>query len=61
MSTVSARPGYFAVSLNTSVFAEMTVTNHTALYRFTFPGGSNTPVLPSMSPGRRSRTSGTVL
>ncbi|KAK5987008.1 putative secreted glycosidase [Cladobotryum mycophilum] len=35
--TVVARAGYFAVSLNTSIKAEMTVTNHTALYRFTFP------------------------
>ncbi|KLU83926.1 hypothetical protein MAPG_02975 [Magnaporthiopsis poae ATCC 64411] len=37
-STVKASPGYFAVSLNTSIHAEMTVSNHTALYRFTFPG-----------------------
>ncbi|KAG8412722.1 hypothetical protein J3458_013163 [Metarhizium acridum] len=29
--------GYFAVTMNTSVHAEMTVTSHTALYRFTFP------------------------
>ncbi|KAG6234616.1 hypothetical protein E4U25_005800 [Claviceps purpurea] len=35
--TVEARPGYFALSLNTSIHAEMTVTNHVALYRFTFP------------------------
>ncbi|KAH7035797.1 alpha-1,2-mannosidase, putative subfamily [Microdochium trichocladiopsis] len=35
--SVEARPGYFAVTLNTSVKAEMTATNHTALYRFTFP------------------------
>lgn len=35
--TVVARPGYFAVTLNTSITAEMTVSNHTALYRFTFP------------------------
>ncbi|KAM3501635.1 hypothetical protein MY10362_005394 [Beauveria mimosiformis] len=35
--TVIARPGYFAVTLNTSITAEMTVSNHTALYRFTFP------------------------
>ncbi|EFX02646.1 glycosyl hydrolase [Grosmannia clavigera kw1407] len=35
--SVVAEPGYFAVTLNTSVRAEMTVTNHTALYRFTFP------------------------
>ncbi|KAL8294783.1 hypothetical protein RB600_000647 [Gaeumannomyces tritici] len=37
-STVKASPGYFAVSLNTSIHAEMTVSNRTALYRFTFPG-----------------------
>jgi putative alpha-1,2-mannosidase len=35
--TVEARAGYFAVTLNTTVRAEMTVSNHTALYRFTFP------------------------
>ncbi|KAG6094568.1 hypothetical protein E4U31_005984 [Claviceps sp. LM219 group G6] len=35
--TVEARPGYFALSLNTSIHAEMTVTDHVALYRFTFP------------------------
>jgi putative alpha-1,2-mannosidase len=35
--TAVARPGYFAVTLNTSIKAEMTVTNHTALYRFSFP------------------------
>lgn len=39
--TVQARPGYFSLSLNTSVLAEMTVSNHTALYRFTFPPKSN--------------------
>ena len=38
-----ARPGYFSVKLNTSIVAEMTVTNHTALYRFTFP---STPIAP---------------
>ncbi|PVH71934.1 glycoside hydrolase family 92 protein [Cadophora sp. DSE1049] len=41
--TVVAKPGYFAVSLNTSIYAEMTVTNHTALYRFNFPLNSSTP------------------
>ena len=35
--SVEARAGYFSVALNTSVKAEMTATNHTALYRFTFP------------------------
>lgn len=40
-STVEASPGYFAVSLNTSIHTEITVTNHTALYRMTFPGPSS--------------------
>lgn len=35
--TAEAYPGYFAVSLNTSIHTEMTVTNHTALYRINFP------------------------
>ncbi|KAK5711741.1 hypothetical protein LTR15_012336 [Elasticomyces elasticus] len=39
--TVDAQPGYFAVSLASRIHAEMTTTNHTALYRFTFP---KTPV-----------------
>lgn len=39
----TAHPGYFSIQLNTSITAEMTTTNHTALYRFTFP---NTPVPP---------------
>ena len=41
--TVEAHPGYFAVSLNTSIHTEMTVTNHTALYRLTFPADSTSP------------------
>ncbi|KAF2871187.1 glycosyl hydrolase family 92-domain-containing protein [Massariosphaeria phaeospora] len=35
--TASARPGYFAITLESQIHAEMTVTNRTALYRFTFP------------------------
>ena len=42
--SVEARPGYFAVSLNTSIHTEMTVTNHTALYRINFPTNS-TPTI----------------
>ncbi|KAF8858207.1 hypothetical protein BDZ45DRAFT_403710 [Acephala macrosclerotiorum] len=38
--SVEVHPGYFAVSLNTSIKAEMTVSNHTALYRFTFPNNA---------------------
>ncbi|KAJ4857208.1 glycosyl hydrolase family 92 domain-containing protein [Trichoderma breve] len=36
-SSIEAHPGYFSVTLNTSIKAEMTVSNKTALYRFTFP------------------------
>lgn len=35
--TARASPGYFTVTLNTSIQAETTVTNHTALWRFSFP------------------------
>ena len=35
--TVDANPGYFALTLQNSIRAEMTVSNHTALYHFTFP------------------------
>ena len=35
--SVEAKPGYFALTLDTGVRAEMTVANHTALYRFAFP------------------------
>jgi putative alpha-1,2-mannosidase len=41
--TVAARPGYFAITLASQIRAEMTVTNHTALYRFTFPEAPTTP------------------
>lgn len=34
---MEAHPGYFALTLTSDIKAEMTVTNHTALYRFTFP------------------------
>ncbi|KAB2581315.1 Six-hairpin glycosidase-like protein [Lasiodiplodia theobromae] len=42
--TAFAAPGYFTVTLNTSVKAETTATNHTALWRFTFP---EIPVAPN--------------
>ncbi|OJD30632.1 glycoside hydrolase family 92 protein [Diplodia corticola] len=42
--TAFASPGYFTVTLNTSIKAETTVTNHTALWRFTFP---EVPVSPN--------------
>ncbi|KAI1371074.1 glycoside hydrolase family 92 protein [Hypoxylon crocopeplum] len=34
--SAKARPGYFAISLNNSVHAEMTATEHTTLYTFSF-------------------------
>ncbi|KIH94115.1 hypothetical protein SPBR_05615 [Sporothrix brasiliensis 5110] len=36
-NTARASPGYFAIELNNSVSAEMTATQHAALYRFSFP------------------------
>ncbi|KAG9238045.1 glycoside hydrolase family 92 protein [Amylocarpus encephaloides] len=42
--TAEAHPGYFAVSLNTSIHTEVTVTNHTALYRLTFPSNVSTTI-----------------
>jgi putative alpha-1,2-mannosidase len=41
--TVRGRPGYFTLTLESQIRAEMTVTNHTALYRFTFPETPTTP------------------
>ena len=35
--SVQARPGYFGITLNTGVQAEMTATQHAAVFRFTFP------------------------
>jgi len=35
--SVVATPGYFSLSLVNGISAEMTTTEHTALYRFTFP------------------------
>lgn len=38
--SVSARPGYFTLDLESGIRAEMTAANHTALYRFTFLGNA---------------------
>jgi putative alpha-1,2-mannosidase len=42
VDSVEAHPGYFALNLSSEVRAEMTVSNHTALYRFTFPTSEST-------------------
>jgi putative alpha-1,2-mannosidase len=39
--TVVARPGFFGVTLNGGIKAEMTATQRTALFRFTFPTTTN--------------------
>ncbi|KAI0134702.1 alpha-1,2-mannosidase, putative subfamily [Xylariales sp. AK1849] len=38
--SVAARPGYFTVDLLSGIKAEITATNHTALYKFTFFGNA---------------------
>ncbi|KAH7389501.1 glycosyl hydrolase family 92-domain-containing protein [Phaeosphaeria sp. MPI-PUGE-AT-0046c] len=48
--SIKARPGYFGVSLNNGIHADMTVSEHTALFRFDFSqasagNGSTIPVL----------------
>ena len=47
--SVVATPGYFSVNLSTGIQGEVTVSNHTALYRFTFPSqpiGFDAPLSP---------------
>ncbi|KAF7374273.1 Glycoside hydrolase family 92 protein [Mycena sanguinolenta] len=41
----SASPGYFGIPLNNGVQAEVTVTQHTALHRFTYPAGTEQMLL----------------
>ncbi|CAJ2502726.1 Uu.00g101200.m01.CDS01 [Anthostomella pinea] len=50
--SVSARPGYFSIGLQNGVKAEITTSNHTALYKFTFFGNAtgNATVDGSLSP-----------
>ncbi|KAL2003745.1 hypothetical protein VTN02DRAFT_2510 [Thermoascus thermophilus] len=44
--SVKARPGSFSISLENSIDADMTVSNHTALYRFTFPANETASLSP---------------
>jgi putative alpha-1,2-mannosidase len=41
-----AKPGYFSISLQNSIRAEMTVSNHSALYRFTFTNNTTDALSP---------------
>ncbi|KAL4908526.1 hypothetical protein BDW74DRAFT_101519 [Aspergillus multicolor] len=58
-----ARPGYFSINLENGVHAEMTVTNHSALYRFEFPGATdeiNPVILLDIIDLPQSRNNGTA-
>jgi len=44
-SSVKASPGFFGVTLSNSIAAEMTTTQHTSLFSFTFPAGSTSPLI----------------
>lgn len=48
--SVKTSPGYFGITLENNVSVEMTVTNHTALYHFTFPESTpdGSPISPLM-------------
>lgn len=48
--SVEASPGYFGISLNNSISIETTVTNRSALYRFTFPDQAPAAQNASLSP-----------
>ncbi|KAJ6480878.1 alpha-1,2-mannosidase, putative subfamily [Mycena sanguinolenta] len=39
--TPTASPGYFNIPINNGVQAEVTVTQHTAIHRFTYPNGTD--------------------
>lgn len=43
--SVKATPGYFAITLNNGVAADMTVSQRTSLFQFRFPSGSAAPTL----------------
>lgn len=44
-SSVKATPGFFGVTLRNGIQAEMTTTQHTSLFQFTFPAGGGSPLI----------------
>lgn len=40
--SVVAEPGYFSITLDSGIQTEMTTTQHTSLFKFTFPPGNGT-------------------
>lgn len=60
-----ARPGYFSIDLENGIQAEMTTTNRSALYRFTFDGTSSESLSPvilvDLMDLPQSRQNGTAL
>lgn len=60
-SSVVTTPGYFSLDLNSGIRGEMTVSNHTALYRFTFPQTTTAPmILVDLIDLPNSRSNGTA-
>ncbi|KAH7312258.1 glycoside hydrolase family 92 protein [Stachybotrys elegans] len=45
LSSVVAEPGYFALDLESGIGAEMTVSEHASLFRFSFPEGTEHPLI----------------
>ena len=48
--TLQATPGYFTVTLANGIKAEMTTSNKTAIYRFTFPAPLNATDIANFGP-----------
>lgn len=42
-SSLQAKVGYFGLTMSNGIHVDMTASNHTALYRFTFPGKDSLP------------------
>jgi len=47
--SVDAKPGFFGITLDSGVRAEMTTSMHTALFKFTFPTGSQPLILQDLT------------
>jgi putative alpha-1,2-mannosidase len=59
-NSVVATPGYFGLGLENGIHAEMTVTQHTALYNFKFPSGGSPLILLDLTDLWASRQNATV-
>lgn len=60
--TLIAQAGYFSIDLVSGIKGEITVTNHTALYRFSFPASGTAPMIfADLIDLPQSRSNGTAL